>query len=237
MSQRYNHSTGNWTDLESSSKFFHPNIMIKAADVAEQKIVTDSDLFYPGKTRKVIYRQGANEFVMELIPYVHSGATLTLGSLAYDANNVATYTPILQNRMILHTGAQVGAGALVRTIAGVLMADYYTHWDDNSSKRDDHHALTLEAGDFVWLIRRGLCYVDCAAGIADDLGVITASPGEVTGSAAINTGGSNADLFNTMLENTEGLNYAKKVGEARETISGAGQGLIELMLPRDFRVV
>ena len=202
-----------------------------------KKIVADSDLFYPGKTRRVIYRQGANEYPMELIPYVHSGATLTLGSLAYDANNVATYTPTLQNRIILHGGAGLaGAGALVRTIAGVLMADYYTHWDDNSSKRDDHHALTLEAGDFIWLIRRGLCYVDCDGAISDDAGFIMAANGEATASAAIGTG-SVAALATSLLENTEGLNYAKKVGEARATVSGAGQGLVEMMLPRDFRVV
>ena len=243
MSERYNNVRGVFQDLEDETRFWQPNIIIRAADfnqtfLTDRKLVADSDIWYPGYVRRVIYRVGGLEYPMELVPYIHpTGASaITLGSIAYSAENVGTYTPALQNRLLLWTGALAGAGALTRTIAGMMFADYYWHWDDNQHQMDLYHATTINAGDFLWLVRRGLITMDYAGAVADDGAIITAANGEVDAAPAIDTS-SVANLSTTLLGHLENQNFAKKVGEARETVSGAGQYLTELMLPRDYRQV
>lgn len=235
-------------DEHSGVMLFHPNQVIKAADNnftfnTDKRTIEDSDIWLPGFVRRVVYRVptgGGNydEFPMELVPFkMPAGKTQTLGAISYSAENVATYTPTLQNRILLKSGDLAGADALCRTIAGMMFADYYTHWTDNGNPAVDFHATALEAGDIFWIIRRGLITGDFSGAVSSNGPVVTDANGELKASTALNTGGTIAQYNTTLLGHVENQNAFTKVGEARQTVGGAGQGKFELMLPRDFRQV
>ncbi len=234
--------------MDPEARYWHPNLIIKAADNnftfnTDKRLVDDADIFHPGFVRRVIYRDGSgNEFPMELIPYKHptGAADLTLGSVAYSAAGVATYTPTIQNQLVLFTGTLAGAAAICGTVAGMLFADYFTHWDDNASKLELGRATKIQAGDILWVVRNGIVNLRAQAGggVLAGKPLVTAADGKLIASTAIATT-SVADLKDSLIQNIERAStFGAMVGKSITAAgSGNAQFKCELMLPRDYRQV
>lgn len=222
-----------WTDLNEFGYIHQPNAIIRAADLTSLLIEKDTDRYRPGVERKILYEDADGKvWYLELEFYVHpTGAgALTLGTLSW-SGEVATYTPTLEGRLLLYTGALTGAGALAEKIAGMLFTDYYEHIHDNDKKMEHFHALTIEEGDGVWLIKRGEVEADydgTGAPTAVDFAMKTAASGKVTKSTAYGVGSLAA-----VQENIVGHGQ-KCVGHCTEAVSAAGQVGMVLDLPRRF---
>tara|TARA_R100000951_G_scaffold72911_1_gene61370 strand:- start:749 stop:1447 length:699 start_codon:yes stop_codon:yes gene_type:complete len=232
--------------MDPEARYWHPNLIIKAADNnftfnTDKRLVDDSDIFHPGFVRRVIYRDGSgNEFPMELIPYKHPAGAgdLTLGSIAYSADGVATYTATIQNQLILFTGSLSGAAAVCGTVAGMLFADYFTHWDDNASKLELGRATKIQAGDIMWVVRNGIVNLKASGAVSAGSPIVTAADGKLAASSAIAVGTITA-LKDSLIQNIERAStFGAMVGKCITLASGANvQFKCELMLPRDYRQV
>jgi hypothetical protein len=235
---------GGWTDLAEHSFLRQPNIIVKAEDADLREIITEADLYCAGgKNRHVIYEDSSEvRWSLELVPYLHPAGAgpITLGSIAYSALNVATFTISCEGRLINETGDLVAASEEAEDVAGLLIGDYYYHIQDNADLLEAHRATTIEEGDFLWLIRRGLVYLDSTAAVTnnDDLMSSATVAGEVEPSTALNTAGTIAQYDATLWKHIYGdgnpRGYA--LATAMETTGGAGLAKARLLLPpRHYR--
>lgn len=216
-----------FSDIGEHSFLLQPHIIIRAADIAQRRLITSGELYQPGMVRKVWYDDGTTKHYMELTFYVHptGAADITLGTIA-EAAGVRTYTPSVEGFFINEAGALIPNPEEVRDIAGQLFADYFYHFDDNINQKEHNRALVLEEGDACWLLRRGDTEASSTTAInADDMFMASTTViGRVEASPAINTAGTIAQYETTVLQNTLGpvRSGARALGRATETIGAAG---------------
>lgn len=238
---RFNDLFNRWTDLgELSFGQVHPNTIIRAADLARHcPYSPDSALLAGGIERRVSYETAAGvRYILGLAPYVHpTGAgSLTIATVAYDSAGLATVTPVTEGLMIGEDGALVpiaGAPQESGDIAGALFGDYYTHFDGNYDRRETYHALTIEEGDFLWVVRNGLFqmkYDGAAPTVGKHVVSSATTAGRVQAALLVNTAGTNAQLYATMLQNQYGEKQYLGLGRAA-VLGAAGEVWVELELP------
>lgn len=239
-----------WFDQDNMVWLTQPHILIRAAELATsiQRIKSDAALWNQIGTRKVSYMHPTEGRInMELIPYIHptGAATITIGTITTAGDGSQTYTPSQEGRFLDTSGVLLPAGATPvnsETVEGGLLTDYYLHFDldDNGvgyGGLETGRAVTIEAGDFLWLVRRGKFEADFSAAVTAGEPVVssTGTAGEVRSAVAINTVGTIAQYHTTLLERTLGRGF-KALGHALETLGGAGLGWILLDLPyKPFR--
>lgn len=230
---------GGFSDIDEHSWLLPPNVVIRAADIAQRRIVTDGDLYQPNQIRRVWFvdSDGVKHY-LELTFYIHptGAADITLGTVAASATNVVTYTPTLEGRLINESGVQIPTPCLAKDVAGQLLTDYFYHFDDNANQREHNRVLTIEAGDGLWLIRRGDTELDTTGAVTagDDLVSSTTVAGEVETATAINTGGTIAEYEATLVQHTTGAASPSRgtcLARALETTGAAGQARCWLDLP------
>lgn len=239
---RTNFTSGYFRDLGSHTFHHPPNVVIKDEDVDYSRIIETADQFAlnPGLRRYIRFitnytTPAFREFEMVPFRMPTGAADLTLGAVTY-AGNVATYTPTLQGRLLLRTGALAGASAAVEDIAGMLLDDYFLSSEDNISQMEKSRVTTLEEGDFLWLIKSGDVDFDTDEAVnANDILHIGAGGVGKVGTTAINTGGSIADYHSSLLLNLLGAANprAQGVGIAQATVAAPGLVRGNLLLP-DF---
>lgn len=242
---RHNALVNQFTDLDEITRYYPPHVIIRAADVGsawgdDALIHSSADLWMTQPVRRVIYEdESANKYYYELVPYVHpvGAGSLQLGTVAVAADGVVTYTPDFTGRLIAEAGTLVptaGGPQDAIDVAGMLFSDYYTHFTDNAKQHETFRALTIEEGDFLWVVRRGEVYLDAGAAVTDGdiLNTSDAVAGEVLPATAIDTTTA-ITLHATLIDHLWGPNF-KAVAQAKETIVGAGQVLCWMNLPPRF---
>ena len=235
---RFNNPRG-FTDLAEHSFLTQPNVIVKAADVALRQIIESADLYHAGgKNRHVIYETTAGvKYALELVPYVHPAAALdiTLGSVAYDANNVATFTISCEGRMLSELGVLIGANEEAEDVAGLLFGDYYYHVYDEIHELEAHRAVVIEEGDFLYLVRRGEVQLDSTSAVTDNDDMMSSATvaGEVETATALDTGGTIADYDATVWKHIYGDGRPRgfALATAIETLAAAGLKWCRLLLP------
>lgn len=235
---RFNDKINSFTDLNEHSYLRPPHVIVKEDDIDYNEIIAEADLYLAGKNRIVIYEDDAgNKFFLELTPYLHpvGAAAITLGTLATAASGVVTYTPTLEGRMLNEAGVQIPADEEASDVAGMLFTDYYYHFHDNWNQKEHHRATQIVEGDFLWLVRRGIVYLDATAAVTvNDLLMSSATvAGEVQTATAIDTAGTIAQYHATLVKNLLGDANPRYFALARalETIGGAGLVKADLLLP------
>jgi len=239
---RHNVTINSFVDLAMQSWMYHPLQVIKAADVNdyfyESGIIVDGDDWWRTMPiRPVIYEDdSANKYYMELVPYVHPGGAsdITLGSLAYAADGKATYTVTLEGRLISEAGALVPTAAgpqVANDVAGLLFTDYFTHFTDNLKQMEHFRVLTIEEGDFLWIVRRGDVELYSSAGFTagDILNTSTVTAGAVETATAIDSTGTIAQYHATLIDHLWGPNFnAIAQAKADAPVTDLGQCWLEL---------
>jgi len=243
VSERYRPQDGSFTDLDPYSFFFHPNQVITAAELAEGKtrsrIEAIADRYSVQNPRKVLWTEkDGTKHYLELIPFfMPTGASaLTLGTLSFADDGIGTYTPTLQNDLVLWTGALVGNNARADLVAGMVFADLFTSVPDvDQEKWEVTRVTSLGPGDFCWLVRKGSVNLRADATITDNGALVTAASGEVSPAANVSTA-SVAAYENSIVEHTtgDGRPDGECVAIARAARTGAGQVLCELVLPSRY---
>lgn len=239
---RYTNHRG-WVDIDDLC-YQHPaNVVIRDLDIdSYRKIIEAADLWEArGKMRSVYYETAAGvKYAMDLVPYRHpTGAlTVTLGTITYDAQGVATYTPGagIEGALLTETGVLIPNPSLSRNVAGMLLTDYYYHLDDALDTYESHRVTQIVEGDFLWLVRRGDVYLKSTTAV--DIGKMvmasTTVAGNVEASGDLNTGGTIADYNTSVLKNVLGdalPREARGLAIARETIAAPGLVRSHLLLP------
>ncbi len=186
------------------------------------------DLWKHNAVRRVNFRRkdgtGAN-LMCDLIPFrmPTSATSITLGSLSGN-----TYTPTVYNQAIRWDGVLAGAGDSAHDIAGVLLSQYVNMETEVGAPADlmgQYTALTLDAGDIVWIVRNGDYYMRFGAATANNGAFISAANGIGT------PGRTWAASTASMDENLAGHGTSKVIGFARETVGAAGLFLADIQLP------
>lgn len=229
----------NWIDIDERNYQHPPNVVIRAADMATyKKLIESADLWAAvDPSRRVIYEDSTGtKFSLELVPYVHpTGAgALTIGTLAYAADGTATYTPTKEGYILSELGALAPVSSLARACAGMLFTDYYYHQDDGLDIYESHRVITINEGDFLWLIRKGIVYGASANAVTalDAVIISSGTAGKVAATPALDPTNA-ATLGATYLLNASGTATpaGKCIGQALETIGGAGLLKMSLELP------
>lgn len=241
---RFRPSDGVFTDLNPISYLRPPNCIVKTGDADYRELIKLADLYQAGGiNRHVLWEKTASNvigsrYALEFVPYVHpvGAAAITLGTVAYAADGTATYTPTLEGRLLNESGVQVAANEEANDVAGLMLTDYFYHVVDGEELYEAHRALTINAGDFLWLVRRGRVELDATAAVnAGDMLMSSATvAGEVEPSTAINTGGTIAQYHASLIKHLTGSstpNIASALAVAIGTIGGAGLVEAELLLP------
>jgi hypothetical protein len=148
---------------------------------------------------------------------------------------VATFTISSEGRTINESGALIAASEEANDVAGMLFGDYFYHYNDNLSQREHFRATKISAGDFLWLVRRGIVYLDATGAVSQNDMLISSATvaGEVQAAAAINTGGTIANYHASLKENLLGDAWPRgfALAVALETIAAAGLVKAQLLLP------
>ena len=239
---RHNDKINSWTDLNEHGYHWQPNIVIKAAEVTALKIYEDAEIWNEGYYRKVFYEDdAANRYYYEMIPFLMpSGAVaLTIGSLSTAADGVVTYTPSAEGRLLGEDGALINTSSVANDIGGMLLTDYYYHFNDNLNQREHFRVITLEEGDFLWLVRNGTVYLDASGNCTDGRIAIVSSTvaGEVEDGVDLDEGGTIGDYSLTLRKNLlrDALpRQALGVGKFRESRVGAGMVKVDMNLGYRF---
>lgn len=241
--------TSEFRDESQEIWLTQPHILIKAADLAVERINSDGDLFNSIGPRRVSYLHPTEGRInMEMVPYIHptGAADITLGTVATATDGSQTFTPTQEGRFLDTAGALLPVGAVAQDaedVAGGLLTDYYVHFDGDGQGvgyggLETGRAVVIEEGDFLWLVLRGKFEADFEGAVTAGDPVVSstaAAAGEVRAAVAINTGGTIAQYHATLLERTLGRGF-KGLGHALETLGGAGRGWMLLDLPyRPFR--
>lgn len=235
---RNNALFNSFTDLSDRSWPTPPHVVVLADDIAKRRFLMTSDDYDGSIVRPVIYENAsAQKFYLELVPYVHpTGAgNLTIGTVATSGTGVVTYTPSQEGRLLGEDGALINTSSPAIDIAGLLFTDYFTHFSDNADQRENFRVVTIHEGDFLWLIRKGVVYLDSTGALTsgDDLMVSASVAGEVDKSTTVDTT-SAASLNTTLTKHLTGDAYPASgacVGRCLETIGAAGLVKAELLLP------
>jgi hypothetical protein len=232
-------NTGVFTDLDPSSKLLQPDVVVRAADITNRRILVDSDMFDGSVVRKCLFETTAGvKYYVELVPYLHpvGAGQLVLGTVAYSGTGVATYTPTKDNFGLLETGALCTSGSKAREFAGFLFADYYTHATDNADQQENFRCLTIEEGDFLWVIRGGVWYVYTGDAVVSGEMLIASSATDGKLMDAIDFDPTSvASINSTLWKNTTGdgsPRYGEAVARAMETVVGASTIKVEIVLPK-----
>lgn len=235
---RNNDNVNSYTDLNEHSFLRPPHVLVRADDIEYREIITEADLYAAGVNRRVLYEDAdGNKFYQEFVPYVHpsGAASLTIGSIAYASDGTATYTPSAEGRMIDETGVLVPTTSLAKDVAGMLLTDYFTHFNDNLHQREHFRVVEIKEGDFLWLLRRGKCELDMTGAVTAGKDVVVSE--SVAGEAEQATDISFANvaaIADTLPEHLTGdasPGVGLCIGTALETIGGAGLCSVDLKLP------
>lgn len=242
---RYNALVNSFTDLAPQSWMRNPHIIVRADEIStvfgeHATMISGDDWWLTMPTRPVLYEDASgNKYFHELVPYVHpvGAGSLTIGTLSTAADGVVTYTPTQEGRLLAEAGVLVpilSAPQNAIDIAGMLFADYYYHFTDNMSQHESFRAITIEEGDFLWLVRRGDVELDGGAAITDGdiLNSSDVVAGGVLPATAIDTTTA-VTLFATLEDHLWGPNF-HAIAQAKETTVGAGMVRAWLDLPPRF---
>jgi hypothetical protein len=231
--------TGIFTDLDPSSKLLQPDVVVRAADIANRRIIVTSDMYDGSVVRKVLYETTAGvKYYLELVPYLHpvGAGSLEIATVAYSATGVATITPTKDNYGLLETGALCTSGSKAREFAGFLFADYFTHATDNADQQENFRCLTIEEGDFLWLIRGGVWYVYTGDAVTSGEMLIASSATDGKLMDAVDFDPTSvASINSTLFKNMTGdasPRYGEAVARALETVGGASTIKVEIVLPK-----
>ena len=234
-------SGGKWVVDPSFAAFlpFPINSIIKADDVAQLEILKNSDWW---KNRRPIPATWVKsdgtryECEIELFQMPVGTSDITIGSISYDSNNVATYTPSKEGYAITNAGVLITSAVTGSTFAGVIMADYWRIETGNENQHENFRETVLEEGDIFFIVRGGEyeVYFDGATTLGR-AAIGGGTSGQFSMSSAIATGGTIAQYNTSLLENSPGRPDAKSVAWIAEAIGAAGLADVHL-IPYKVRV-
>lgn len=238
---RHTAKVNGFSDIDEHSWLLPPNVIVPAADVAALRIYKGAELFDGSMVRRVWYESGASltptRYYYEMTPYIHpAGAgSFTLGTNATAADGVVTHTPGQEGRLLGEDGALINTSSAAIDIAGALLTDYYYNFNDNLNQREHFRALTIEEGDFLWLVRKASSFeLDASGNITSGRIVIVSSTvaGEIEDGVDLDT--SSVANYDTSLRKNllrdAAPRYALGVGKALAARVGAGLVAVELDL-------
>lgn len=239
---RYNDKINSFTDLNEYSFLRQPHIVVRKDDIDYREIITEADLYLSGKNRVCIYETAAGvKHYLEFTPYVHpaGAAALTIGTLATSATGVVTYTPTAEGRLINESGVLVPADEEASDVAGMLLTDYFYHFTDNASQHETHRVITINEGDFLWLVRRGKVELDVSGSVsANDILMSSATVAGECQLATVIDVTSTTTLRDTLKKNLLGDANPRFFGLAKAIAARVGAGLVSadlLLPPRHYR--
>lgn len=234
---RYRPTDGVWTDLEPLRFHRPPNCLVKAADIAYREIITEADLYAAGMVRRCLFTTTAGvQYYVELVPYVHpdGAADITLGVFVNNSDGTRDFTLQQEGRLINEAGVLVAASEEAVDVAGLLLGDYFTHIAPDDEQYEAFRCNLLEEGDFIWVIRNGIVYLDATAAVTagDNLMSSATVAGEVETSTALDTTTA-ITLLATLKKHLTGaaFNLGCCLATALATIGAAGLVKVDLKLP------
>lgn len=222
---RYDNLQG-WVDVTPAQSWLRPpQVIVRAADITEGAIRADADLYAATTTyRDMFYDTKAGvRYFLRLAPYFHptGAAPLVLGTLAYDSNNKATFTITQEGRMISEAGALTVATDTNDKIAGMLLGDYFWQMSDNAKELEEYRITQIEPGDFLWVVREGIVFLDADGSCTIDRYAVPTATGEVTMAADFDTS-SVANYHTSVKNNIVAQDNFFAVARFLETRVGAG---------------
>jgi hypothetical protein len=215
-----------WTDLNESSFYFFPNVLIRAAEVAAKRIEAGGDMWHASVKREVLYEDAnGNKYRMTLRPYTHptGAANLSLGSIADNADGTRTFTISAEGKLVGWDGALTGVGDNPDDVAGLLIGDYFTHFTDNAYDFDEFRVEEIEAGDFLWVVQAGDVELLSTGTVNVGEPLVCAATGQIEEGTAVDV--TNTTTLSTTLRDHEFGPGSRPLAVAVASATSASAGL------------